>query len=259
MRKKINGRKSKTRKSVVVVIIVSIFVFFISSCLVLANREYLFIEKGFKGLSGRINSFFINNTYAVNNASNNVVNAKNKELEKENNELRKTLGLKEINANYTTAEVVNHAAQDWFNKVDINKGYEDGVVKGLPVVNPSGLVGFISKTSKHVSEVKLLTAVNEDNMIPVMIDGSDGQVAGVLSEYDALKRVFKVTGVKSKNNVLKGANVVLSGYDNEAYKGIYVGKVTGEEISNHGLSKTIMVSTDVNFDDLMFVSVVRSK
>lgn len=259
MRKKINNQKNKTRKTVVTIVVLIIFVFFASSCLILTNRKYLFIESGFKNLSGMVNTFFIKNVYTVNNTSKNVVNAKVKSLEKENNELRKALALNELNSNYTVAEVVNHTSQDWFNKLEINKGYQDGLTKDLPVVNPAGLVGFISKTSKKVSEVKLLTGVNENNLVPVMVESSEGQIAGVLSEYDAQKRVFKVTGVKSKNNVLNGASVVLSGYDNESYKGIYVGKVIQEEVSNHGLSKTITVKSDVNFDDVMFVSVVRLK
>ena len=137
----------------------------------------------------------------------------------------------------------------------IGVGYDDGISKDLPVINAEGLIGFISKTSKNVSEVKLLTSINENNLRSVLIETNDGVVAGMLSDYSVKNGLFKITDVTSKASVLAGDSVVLSGYDNESYKGIYVGKVVKEESDNYGLSRTIWVESSVNFDDLMYVLV----
>ena len=69
--------------------------------------------------------------------------------------------------------------------------------------------------------------------------------------------MFKVSEVITKKESLKGLHVSLSGYNNETYKGIYVGTVEDEQISNYGLSKTVWVKSDVSFDDLLFVVCLR--
>ena len=118
------------------------------------------------------------------------------------------------------------------------------------------MVGFVSKTSKSVSEVKLLTSVSDDNMLSVLIELSGEDISGVLSGYDSKTGLFKVTDIMSKSKINVEDKVVLSGYGNYLYKGIYIGEVVKEEISNHGLSKTVWVSSNVNFDDILFTLVV---
>ena len=170
-----------------------------------------------------------------------------------------TVGDKEKSDDYVIGEITNHTAKNWFNIVEISKGYNDGIKKDDAVINSEGLVGFVSKVSGKMSEVKLLTSVSQNNMLSVTIETNDGYVAGVLSDYDVNTGLFKVDGVMSKSNILAGDKVTLSGYDNESYKGIYVGMVVKEESSNYGLNKTIWVESSVNFDDLMFVAVVKEK
>lgn len=255
MKKRINFNSSKSRKKVITYVIVIIFLIYFSLIFTVSERKYLYVEKIFKSLSSGINSFFINNAYSNNTISDNVKDSKIKYLESENNKLREMLDLKKENENYVFCEVVNHTFKTWFNKVEINAGYDRGIENGLPVINQEGLVGFISKTSKNVSEVNLLTNVSDSNLISVFIETDNGSIAGMLSGYDAKKDLFKVTDVISKNEIKAGDKVVLSGYDNKSYKGIYLGNVVKEKQENYGLSKTIWVESNVNFDDLMFVLV----
>ena len=94
-------------------------------------------------------------------------------------------------------------------------------------------------------------------MLPVFINSNGNELFGMLSSYDAKKGLFKVTGITNKDSVNNGDTVTLSGYDNNLYKGIYVGRVVKEELSNYGISKTIWVKSGVNFDDILFVGVIR--
>lgn len=259
MKRKINGKVNKTKKNIVTLIVILLFLLFISSSLILSNRNYLFFESRLREISSFINKFFINHAYSSKDFKNNIESSKINYLEYENNNLRKMLSLKESNSDYIIAEVVNHTSQNFFNKLDIGKGYEDNIKKEFAVVNQDGLIGFISKTSKNVSEVKLLTGVNENNMLSVIIESGDEKIAGVLSGYDQDKKMFKVTDVMTKKENLKDSSVVLSGYNNDSYKGIYVGIVKDEKVSNYGLSKTVWVKSNVSFDDLLFVAVVVPK
>lgn len=92
-----------------------------------------------------------------------------------------------------------------------------------------------------------------------MIMNGDEKIAGVLSDYDPLRKMFKVTDVVTKEKNLKDKEVVLSGYSNATYKGIHVGVVFDEQDNNYGLSKTLWVKSSVSFEDLLFVAVVRAK
>lgn len=257
MRKKINSNTKKIKKKIISIIVLLMFLLFTCTSLVLINRDYFLIEKAFKNLSSMINSYVISNLYSVNGLSENVLSTRINYLEKENNELRKSMELSYKKNGYVTGEVINHTMKNWFNKLEVSKGYNDGVKKGDVVISNDGLIGFVSKVSKKMSEVSLITGVSYDNLLSVIIETSLGNLSGVLKEYDSKKGLFKVTDIMGKNNILAGDKVVLSGYDNDLYKGIYVGQVVKEEVSNYGLSKTVWVESSVNFDDLLFVTIIK--
>ncbi len=254
MKKRLNGKIKKGKRKLITLIVVLIFLLYFCLTLVVSDRKYLYIESIFKNISSSINEFFINNAYSKKGFSNNIINSKVKYLENENSKLKDALALKNEKQSYVIAQIVNHTSKTWFDTVQINVGYNDNVVKDLPVINSEGLVGFVSKTTKSTSEIKLLTSVNDESLLSVMIETKEGVIAGVLSSYDVKKGLFKISDVTNKNNVLAGDSVVLSGYDNDLYKGIYVGRVVKEENSNYGLSRTIWVESSVNFDDLLFVA-----
>lgn len=257
MKKRIlNKSFKKEKRKIITFIIVLIFMLYFCLTLIVSNRRYLYIEKVFKSISSSINTFFIENAYSNYESSSNIINSKIKYLEKENSKLKNIIELKQENVNYVAVKIVNHTSKTWFDRLDINEGYHEGIKKGHPVISSDGLIGFVSKTSKNVSEVKLLTSTNENSLLSVLIETNDGPVAGVLSDYDVKKGLFKITDVVHKNEILAGDSAVLSGYDNETYKGIYVGRVVKEENSNYGLSRTVWVESSVNFDDLLFALVV---
>lgn len=259
MKKSINGKKHSNNKLIIIFTIVFLFTMFISSCFILFDRDYFLGEKLLKSLSSSINSFFINNSYSKDSFNKNILSSKVIYLEQENNKLKETLELKKTNTDLIVSNVINHNANFWYKKIDINKGYSDNIKKDDAVINSKGLVGFISKTAKNVSEVKLLTGVSENSMISVTIDINGKEVAGVLTKYNPSKNVFIVKDVMYKDEILAGSKVTLSGFNNDSYKGIYIGSVVKERVSNFGLTKEIEVESSVNFDDLLFVAVVGEK
>ena len=259
MKKKINTNTNKLKKNIIIIVVILIFLLFTCSSIILIERDYFFIEKCFKSITNKINSYVVSTAYNVNDFSFNVISSKIKYLEKENNELRKTINLSENENEYVVGEVINHNMKNWFDKVEVSKGYSNGIKKGDVVISPDGLIGFVSKVSKKMCEVRLITDVSSRNMVSVIIETKDGNVSGVLKEYDSKTGLFKVYDVVSKNNISKDDKVVLSGFDNDSYKGIYVGKVVKEETSNYGLSKTVWIESSINFDDLLFVIIVKEK
>lgn len=244
--------KSKKSNNILIYIVISIFVIYISLTLYNIDRNYLLIEKIFKEIyyasSKIIYKDDFNNKY-----SSNIINSKIKYLEKENNTLKEVLDIKSTNKDYVASKVINRQANSWYNYVIINKGYKDNINIKDPVFNDKGLVGFISKTSKNTSEVMLLT--RKSNNLSVAIEKENNTLSGVLDSYDKKRNLFKVTSVISKEKIEKGSAVSLSGYNNDLYKGMYVGKVVKELNDNYGLSKSLFVKSDVDFNNIDYLIV----
>lgn len=255
--KKLNYNFKKIKKRLIIVIVLLIFLSFICSTLILMNRKYLLFEMGFKNISSKINSYIVSNLYSIDKINENVLLSKINYLKKENNDLRKTVMLENKNDSYLVSEVVNHTIKNWFNKLEISKGYNDGIKKNDVVISNNGLVGFISKVSKNVSEVKLITDIDDYSLLSVSIETNNGYVTGILRSYDKDNNMFKITDITSKNTILEGDKVILSGYDKSSYNGIYIGKVVKEEINNYGLNKNVWLKSEVDFNDLLFLTVIK--
>lgn len=259
MKKSLNGKKKKNKNLVIKIFVISIFLFFICSSLILSKRKFLYVESGFKSFSSIISTYITKNMYTSRKKSDTYYKTKYDYLKKENDELRKTIDIKLKNENYVVAKISNQILKDATGRITIDKGIKDNIKKKMPVVTENGLIGFISKSSSLISEVNLITNVSDSNMISILIESSDGLISGILSNYDSKNNLFKITDIMQKSNIEKGNRVVLSGYDNDSYKGIYLGKVVKQESDNYGLTKTVWLKSDNNFDDLLYVLVVGDK
>ena len=257
MKKKINYKKKYIKKELLLFIVFFLFSFYIVSGLILLDRNYFLFESFFKENASKLSVVFKKKIYTNNRLSDDVINSKISFLKEENKVLRELSDLKKDNVNYEIAEVSKMAYTDFFSMLEISKGKESGIKKDNPVINSEGLIGFISKTANNVSEVKLITSISEQNMLSVFINTSEGNISGLLNSYNKKKGLFKIINVSSKSNVKNGDIVYLSGYNNELYKGIYLGKVEMVEESNYGLKKNVYVKSNVNFDDILYVIVVK--
>lgn len=256
MKKRINKKRKKGEKELIIIIVVLIFVMFITSSLVLIDRKYFFIEKSVKSITNSINSFVIKKVYEKPIYSyDEILKLKLEAKEKENNDLKKLLELQQKNENFFLTEVTNHNMAFWYNKIEINAKNKE-VKNKSAIINSDGLIGFVSKTSKNVSEVNLITSVDENNMISVAIKSNEKDINGVLKSFDKKTGLFKVVDVIDKTEIKKGDKVVLKGYDKTSYNGLLVGEVYKQEISNYGLTKTVWVKSNVDFNNLMYVAVI---
>ncbi len=79
-------------------------------------------------------------------------------LEAENEHLRKLAGLREgLRAKSVAAEMLYDARDPFSRKVIVDRGIEDGVERGQPVIDESGVVGQITRVFPMSSEITLLT------------------------------------------------------------------------------------------------------
>lgn len=90
------------------------------------------------------------------------------QLEAENSRLRRLLAVKERQTTGGQVAQILYTARDPFSRrVVVDKGQQDKVSAGLPVVDDAGIVGQVTRVYPFASEVTLIT--DKDQAIPVQI------------------------------------------------------------------------------------------
>ncbi len=175
-------------------------------------------------------------------------------LKYENKKLKELLNLGNTlsDFNLINACVVSVNPNYLFGEFTINRGSNDGVEPHMAVINSSGLVGVVTKVSKSYSVVSTLNRY--DDKISVKITTGDSFVYGVFSSDGSN---FYVDGISSNAEILDGAVVYTSGLSDVFPDGIEVGSVYNIDTDNFELSRILYVKSNVDFNDLGFVSVVR--
>ena len=191
----------------------------------------------------------------------NRLEAKNQELQKEIDELKQQL---ELNATLSEEQVLNATVIErnvgyWYHTITLDKGKKNGVEENMAVVTSKGLIGKIIKVSNFTSTVKLLTSEDIHNKISVKIQVGDSFVYGLLTGYNQEKKVYEVEGISENVTIEMGALVTTTGLGEMFSSGILVGKVSGVTTDQFDLGMMVEVSTDVDFDNIGFVTILKRK
>ena len=189
----------------------------------------------------------------------NSIEAKNDELERELESMKKLLDLNTTLSedSYLNATVINRNIGFWYNTITIDKGSYNGVKVDMPVVVSEGLIGKIINTTSFNSTVKLLTNEDRSNKISVKIKIKDKYIYGLLSGYDTKKHAFIIEGIEGNSDIPIDSVVTTTGLGNIFPSGIVVGKVSSISTDNFDLAKIVEAKSDVNFDDLSFVTILK--
>ena len=84
-----------------------------------------------------------------------------KELQAENQRLRELLNFKRRIArgveSIIPCRVIGRSPAGWRNIILVNKGSNDNIKVGAPIITPSGLVGSVSEVSPKTAKIRLVT------------------------------------------------------------------------------------------------------
>mgnify|MGYP000466616731 FL=1 len=190
-----------------------------------------------------------------------LIQSEKEELEREVENLKKTLGLNQTlsESSYLNATVVNRNLGYWYNTITIDKGSYNGVEKDMPVIVSEGLIGKVTKVTNFNSTVKLITSDDVNNKTSVKIKVGDKFVYGLLSGYDKKKRTFIVEGISDNTEIPKDSVVTTTGMGDSFPSGIVVGTVKRVTTDNFDLAKTVEVTSNVDYDDLSFFTILKRK
>ena len=186
--------------------------------------------------------------------------AENENQKDEINKLKKQLELNKVLSDkvLVNATIINRNIDYWYDEVTIDKGKKSGIEKNMAVVNSSGLVGKVIKVANYYSTVKLLANENTLDKISVKIKVKDGYVYGLISKYDSKTNAYTVEGISENKEIEKGADVVTTGMG-DFPSGLLIGKVTDLKPDNFDLSKVLIVTPVVNFNNIDYVTVLKGK
>ena len=192
---------------------------------------------------------------------NNFTNERVSTLEKEINELKGLLELKEISSTFKpiNATVIGRSAKDFYELVTIDKGSKDGITEDMAVVTKDGLIGKTINTTSTTSIVKLITSNDVYNKLSVSIDVEGKQVYGILSNYDYKTGSFTVEGIDDMIEIKEGDTVKTTGFSKIYPSGILVGKVTRITRDNFDLSYILKITPLADLKNFNYVAVLNKE
>ncbi|MGE4543727.1 MAG: rod shape-determining protein MreC [Pedobacter sp.] len=172
------------------------------------------------------------------------------EIRLENQRLSALLALREqLDMPTLPARVIAEDATSLFQTVIIDRGLEDGLHEGLPVMVPEGVVGRIIRCSGRQSRVLLATDASSAMAVLVQRSRARGICRG---RGQSLTLDFALT----KEDIVTGDRIITSGNGGIFPKGLAVGTVSLIQTNELDLFQSVVVSPAVNFSRLEEVLVL---
>lgn len=170
----------------------------------------------------------------------------------ENETLRRELAFKSAVPQFQllAAEVVGHDSSDLMHYLLIDRGSQDGIARGMPVLASDGLVGRVREVSRNASKVMLITDPSSSVAALIQRTRGTGLVQGRLG--DQLIMDF----ITPDDPVLPGDVVLTSGLGGNFPKRLVIGHVVSVEHADVAMFQQAVVEPAVNLRDLETVLVL---
>jgi rod shape-determining protein MreC len=153
---------------------------------------------------------------------------------------------------YVAAAVIGEDPSPFMQYVILDKGSDEGIQHGMPVVTEQGLVGRVDAVIASASRVQLLT----DSNSAVNIRFKDSDIEGLL--VGSLTGDLAVQMIQQDEEVKIGELILTSGLGGDYPTDIVVGKITGARKLETDLFQTATVQASVDFNMLRAVLVIKN-
>ena len=179
------------------------------------------------------------------------VKTHNDELVLENIRLKKFVNFTgKVPNTYVAAQIIGRDPTPWFKTVLIDKGSNDNLVKGSPVLVSEGIVGQIINVSNNYSKVLLI--IDRNSAVDALVQNT--RVRGIVKGNSQNNCSF-VYALR-KDDVKEGEMIVSSGLDQVFPKGLRIGRILKVTKIHSQLFQDIIIETSVNFDKIEEVLVL---
>ena len=261
-------RKNQKRKKIIIIIIVIFCSFFILFYSLSSNRKQTIVESYLKDVSALIMKVVMLPFTSLNGEKGEDLTESyiiqknlNVHLEEEIEQLRDALNLNQTLTGYEVenATVISRNKGYWYQTLTIDKGKKDGLKENMVAITKKGLIGKIEKVTNFSSEIKLITANDVNNKVSVSIATTTGETTAILSGYDKDSNLVQISGVDSRVDIKVGDVVTTSGLGGMFPRGIYIGEVKTITNDKYGLSKTLGVETNQDFNNIHYVTILKEE
>ncbi len=155
----------------------------------------------------------------------------------ENIRLKRLAGFTQASNTKTVgARVIGRPTNQWEGVITIDRGTEDGVAAGMPVVGAQGLLGQTVGVTKRAARVRLITDPQSGVASMVQSTRAEGVVRG------SIEGKLSMDFVSAETTVRAGDIVISSGMGGVYPKGLIVGEVTRVRSSPSALYQDIEVT-----------------
>ena len=182
------------------------------------------------------------------------------ELDKENEELRKTVELESSARDFEPilSNVISRSPERWLEQLTIDKGTKQGVKKDMAVMTVDGMIGKVTSVSNQTSIVQLITGFDQLNRISATVSRKDDQnIFGLIEGYDKEKEALVFTILEQSDRNLKEDELVVSSSMGGLYpSGLPIGTIIEVLPDDYGLTKTAYVEPAADMYEINHVIVV---
>ncbi len=153
-----------------------------------------------------------------------------------------------------TARVSSGPISNFEHTVEIDKGSDDGIGEGMPVVNGAGLVGQVVQTTSSRSVVRLVTDPSFSFGVRLL---SSGEV-GIAHGGGKREPIVVDAGIDRQVDVPEAEPVMTSGLERSVFPpDIPVGEIDDVNPSGDLLSQELRVDPYADLDNLNYVRVLQ--
>ncbi len=153
---------------------------------------------------------------------------------------------------YEAATVIGREISPYLQYIIIDKGSNDGIRYGMPVVTQQGLVGRIDAVISDAARIQLITDAGSVVNVRLKTASVEGQVSGSITGEVSLDMV----PIDAKVDI--GEVILTSGLGGTYPPNIFVGQVLSLQSRQNALFQTGSVQPIVDFSSLSAVLVITN-
>ena len=153
---------------------------------------------------------------------------------------------------YIGASVIGRDPSPFVKYIHINRGSDDDIQRGMPVVTQQGLVGRVSKVTASAALVQLITDPGVTVNVRLEPSRAEAKLAGSITGDIELDLIPQDAAIQT------GDLVLTSGLGGNYPPDILVGQITGVRQQDYDLFQSASIQPVVDFDQLEIVLVITN-
>jgi rod shape-determining protein MreC len=179
------------------------------------------------------------------------------ELQQQNSELEVLSALLDFartnpGPDYLSAAVIGRDPSPFLHYIIINRGSDDGLHRGMPVVSSQGLVGRVAAVTAGAARVQLITDPGSAVNVRVQPSGAEAILAGSITGETTIE------SISQEANAQIGDLVLTSGLGGNYPADILIGQLSGVRKLPVELFQSASVQPIVDFAKLKVVLVITN-